>query len=99
MSREPVTASVPQKIYLFAPEGSTQDRGRSRPPSAIIPSPAKRAKTGNLDDEEKQEQHMEAEEQEEQEHHAAEREEGEGNAPAERDQFSTSNAYSTVAHA
>ena len=99
MSCEAVTASVPQKIYLFAPEGSTQDRGRPRPPSAIIASPAKRAKTGNLDDAEKQEQHMEAEEQEEQEHQAAEREEGEGNAPAERDQFSTSNAYSTVAHA
>ncbi len=45
-----------QKIYLFAPEGSTQDRGRSCPPSASVASPAKRAKTGNLDEGEQEEQ-------------------------------------------
>ncbi len=56
-----------QKIYLFAPEGSTQDRSRSRPPPAPAASPAKRAKTGNLDEEAREEQLREANEPEEEE--------------------------------
>lgn len=57
-----------QKIYLFAPEGSTQDRSRSRPPPAPVTSPAKRAKTGNLDEEEQEEQLREADEPRREEH-------------------------------
>ena len=56
-----------QKIYLFAPEGSTQDRSRSRPRPAPVASPAKRAKTGNLDEEEQEEQLREAYEPREEE--------------------------------
>ncbi len=63
-----------QKIYLFAPEGSTQDRGRPRPPSASIASPAKRAKTGSLDDEEQQAQQIDADELEDEEQQATEAE-------------------------
>lgn len=57
-----------QKIYLFAPEGSTQDRSRSRPPPAPVASAAKRAKTGNLDQAEQEEQLREADEPREEEH-------------------------------
>ena len=57
-----------QKIYLFAPEGSTQDRSRSRPPPAPVASPAKRAKTGNLDEGEQEEQLREADEPRKEEH-------------------------------
>ncbi len=56
-----------QKIYLFAPEGSTQDRSRSRTPPAPAASPAKRAKTGNLDEGEQEEQLREADEPREEE--------------------------------
>ena len=41
---------VMQNIYLFAPEGSKQDRGRLRPSSATPSSPAKRARTANSHD-------------------------------------------------
>lgn len=57
-----------EKIYLFAPEGSTQDRSRSRPPPAPVASAAKRAKTGNLDQAEQEEQLREADEPREEEH-------------------------------
>ena len=56
-----------QKIYLFAPEGSSQDRSRSRPPPAPAASPAKRAKTGNLDEGEQEQQLKEADEPREEE--------------------------------
>lgn len=47
-----LTVSLPltQNIYLFAPEGSKQDRGRLSPSSASPSSPAKRARTANSHD-------------------------------------------------
>ena len=39
-----------QDVYLFAPEGSRQDRGRPRSASATCSSPAKRAKTADQDE-------------------------------------------------
>ena len=54
-----------QKIYLFAPEGCSQDRGRPRPPPTSAGSPAKRAK---LDDEQEEEQQTVTEEIEQEQH-------------------------------
>ena len=39
-----------QDVYLFAPEGSKQDRGRPRSASATCSSPAKRARTADQED-------------------------------------------------
>ena len=59
-----------QKIYLFATEGCSQDRGRPRPPSTSAGSPAKRAKLG--DDEQEEEQHTTTGESEEEQHQQTE---------------------------
>lgn len=43
-------AFAAQAIFLFAPEGAKQDRGRPRPFSDSPASPAKRARPDNTDD-------------------------------------------------
>ena len=59
-----------QKIYLFATEGCSQDRGRPRPSSTSAGSPAKRAKLD--DDEQEEEQHTTTGESEEEQHQQTE---------------------------
>ena len=81
-----------QKIYLFGAEGTTQDRGRPRPASEAALSPAKRAKTSSLAEEQ---QTVEDEEGQEGElDHQAESDSADGEV-AEKDPPSTSK-HSTV---
>ena len=90
-----------QKIYLFATEGATHDRGHPRPSSASASSsPAKRAKTGNLGGWDTQqdaamETEADADEEEEEEQRAAESQEEDADASdrADQGQGSTSKPF------